>query len=89
VQNLTDELIERYGYEGQSGVIVRNVDRGSQAEKAGIVPGALIKEVNRRKVRNTEEFNEEIKKARKNGGAVLLVKRGRYTFFAYLELSDQ
>jgi serine protease Do len=89
VQDLTDELIERYGYEGQSGVIVRNVDRGSQAEKAGIAQGALIKEVNRKRVRNTEEFNEEIKKARKDGGAVMLVKRGRYTFFAYLELSKK
>ncbi len=89
VQDLTDELIERYGYEGQSGVIVRNVEQGSKAEKLGIAPGALIKEVNRQKVRNTEEFNNAIKKTKKDGGAVLLVKRGRYTFFAYLELSDK
>ena len=89
VQDLTNELIERYGYEGQSGVIVRNVEQGSQAEKLGLAPGALIKEVNRQKVRNTEEFNDAIKKAKKDGGAVLLIKRGRYTFFSYLELSEK
>jgi serine protease Do len=88
VQTLTDELAERYGYEGQSGVIVTNVDRGSQAERLKIAPGALIKEVNRQKVRNTREFNEAINKAKKEGGALLLVKLERYTFFAYLKLSE-
>ena len=89
VQNLTNELAERFGYEGQSGVIVSEVEPGSQAARVNIVPGVLIKEVNRRKIRNTREFNEAIKKARENGGAVLLVKLNRYTFYAYLKLSDK
>jgi serine protease Do len=88
VQTLTDELAERYGYEGQTGVIVTSVDRGSQAERLKIAPGALIKEVNRQRVRNTREFNEAINKAKKEGGALLLVKLERYTFFAYLKLSE-
>jgi len=88
VQTLTDELAKRYGYEGQSGVIVTSVDRGSQAERLKITPGALIKEVNRQEVRNTREFNEAIRKARKEGGALLLVKLERYTFFSYLKLSE-
>ena len=86
---MTEELTERLGYEGHSGVIVSEVEPGSQAERVNIVPGALIKEVNRQKTRNTKEFNEAIKKAKKNGGALLLVKMGRYTFFAYLKLSDE
>ena len=89
VQNMTEELTERLGYEGQTGVIVSEVKTGSQAERVNIAQGALIKEVNRQKIRNTKEFNEEIKKAQKNGGALLLVKMGRYTFFAYLKLSDK
>lgn len=89
VQELTDELAERYGYEGQVGVIVSEVDRGSQAERSGIAAGSLIKEVNLQVVRNTDEFNEEIKKAKKKGAAQLLVKRGRYTFYAVLRLSDK
>lgn len=88
VQTLTDELAKRYGYEGQTGVIVTSVDRGSQAERLKITPGALIKEVNRQEVGNTREFNEAIRKARKEGGALLLVKLERYTFFAYLKLSE-
>ena len=89
VEDLTSEIAERYGYEGQSGVVVREVESGSQAEEKGIAPGALIKEVNQQKVRNTKEFNEAIKKARKEGGALLLVKRGRYTIFVPLKLSEK
>jgi serine protease Do len=89
VEDLTDELAERYGYEGQSGVIVSNVESGSQAEQKGIARGALIKEVNQQTVRNTNEFNEAIKKARKEGGALLLVKWRRYTLYVPLTLSKK
>jgi serine protease Do len=89
VETLTDELAERYGYESQSGVIVSSVESGSQAERVGIVPGSLIKEVDQQEVKNTKEFNEAIKKARKKGSVLLLIKRGRYTFFALLEMSEK
>jgi len=89
VQDLTDELAGRYGYEGQSGVIVSSVERGSQAAQKGIATGALIKEVNQQEVRNTGEFNEAIKKARKEGGALLFVKRGRIPLFVPLKLSKK
>jgi serine protease Do len=89
VENLTDDLAARYGYEDQSGVIVTGVDEGSQAAEKGIVTGALIKEVNQQKVRNTTEFNEAIREARKEGAALLLVKRGRYTIFVPLKLSGK
>ena len=88
VANLTDELAERLGYEDESGVIVEQVESGSQAEQVGIAPGALIKEVNRQQVKNTKEFDEAITKAKKKGTALLLVKRGRYTFYALLRLSE-
>ena len=88
VETLTADVAERLGYEGESGVIVSAVVQGSEASELLITPGALIKEVNRQKVRNKEEFYDEIKKARKKGGALLLVKRGRTTFLALLTLSE-
>ena len=88
VENLTDEVADRLGYEGESGVIVSTVVPRSEAAELLIIPGALIKEVNRQKVRNKEDFYREIKKAKKKGGALLLVKRGRTTFLALLTLSN-
>jgi len=86
VQNLTQDLAERYGYEGLSGVIVSDVEPGSQAERAGITPGTLIKEVNRTEVKNTKEFNEAVEKSKDKGSVLLLVRRQRYTFYVLLTL---
>jgi len=86
VRDLTDDLASRYGYEGQSGVIVGAVEPGSQAERVGLAPGALIKEVNQAQVHNTKEFNEAIEKAKEKGSVLFLVKRERYTFYALLPL---
>ena len=91
VRNLTDSLAERLGYEGMSGVVVDEVQSGSQAASVGIVAGTLIKEVNQQKVRNTREFNEAIKEAKKREGAfllVLLVQQGDIETVRFLDLSD-
>jgi len=67
VENLTDELKERYGYEDQIGVVVKDIDPGSQAARNGIRQGTLIKEVNKQPVRNTRQFNQAIENAGKKG----------------------
>ena len=84
VTNLTEELADQLGFEGDSGVVVREVVPGSQAEQAGITPGSLIKEVNRHRVRNTKDFNEEIKKAQKNGKALLLIRQENSSILALI-----
>lgn len=46
VQNLTPAIAERYGYSpDEKGVVVTQVESGSNAEKKGIVPGSLIQEM--------------------------------------------
>ncbi len=84
VMNMTEELAKQLGYEGDSGVIVREVVPGSQADQAGIAPGVLIKEVNRREVHNTKQFNEEIKKAQKKGRALLLIRQDNSSILALI-----
>lgn len=86
VQNLTDELADRYGYQGQKGVIVSRVEPGSQAAREGLRAGMLIVEVNLNPVRNTREFNKAIEKAKKKGGVLLLVDDGRNRRFIELQL---
>jgi len=84
VINMTEELAKQLGYEGDSGVVVRAVEPGSQAEQAGITPGVLIKEVNRQPVNNTKEFGEEIKKAQKKGTALLLIRQDNSKILALI-----
>jgi serine protease Do len=86
VQNLTEDVASRYGYEGQSGVVVDEVQPGSEAARNGIVQGTLIKEVNLREINNTRDFNDAIKEAKKKGRVLLLVRRGRYQYSVTLKL---
>jgi serine protease Do len=81
VQNLTDDLAKQFGFVGQKGVLVTEVDSGSEAASKGIQPGSLIQQVNRKSVGNVKEFNEAVESAAKNGKVMLLVryeKRGTF-----------
>jgi serine protease Do len=89
VKNLTDEYAERLGFEGMSGVLVISVEADSQAAKKGITAGMLIMEVNKESVKNTKEFDEAIKKAKKDKSLLLLINDGRYTRFIFLKLGDE
>ena len=87
VENLSDELAERFGYQGLSGVIVTKVEPDSSAAQTGIRPGVLIQEVNRKKVSNIKDFSSAMEKAGKNESVLLLVYNGRYTQLILLPLS--
>ena len=89
VEALTDELAQRYGYEDMTGVVITDVEPGSEAATMGLAPGTLIREVNRQPVRNIKEFNTAIENAKKQGRAFLLVNRDGHNFFVLLkDLSD-
>jgi serine protease Do len=64
---------------GTQGVVVTEVSPSSPAAASGIRPGDVIQEVNRRAVRNTEEFESAMSKAGKN--SLLLVNRQGTTLF--------
>ncbi|MFC1676060.1 Do family serine endopeptidase [Planctomycetota bacterium] len=89
VHSLTDELIQRYGYQDLSGVIVTSVEPDSPAAKVGIKPGLLIMEVNRKPVENIKQFNKAIKKAAKKNIVLLAITDGRRSFFAPLRFPEK
>jgi serine protease Do len=86
VQNLTEETAKRFGYEDLKGVIVTAVEPDSPAASAGIQPGSLIQQVNRKPVENTKQFNEEVQKAVKEGRISLLLRFENSSMFLVLPL---
>ena len=86
VQELTPDLAEQLGYQGQTGVVVSVVAQGSIADIAGITRGALIIEVNRNPVKNTKEFNQAVKKASQEGTIMLRLRDGGSTRIVVLTL---
>lgn len=85
VQALTDDIAKRLGYEGETGVVVAQVEPNSAAARAGIRPGALIKEVNRKEVNNPREFQEAVKRGSKDKTALLLVREGQGSRYVALD----
>ncbi len=81
VRPLTDELRQRFNIEEKQGVIVANVDPGSNAYAQGIRPGMVIQEVNRREVNSPDDFNRLVSQAQQKGKVLLLVSfRGQSSY---------
>ncbi|HNR66710.1 MAG TPA: DegQ family serine endoprotease [bacterium] len=86
VQNLTDQLTQRYGYEGESGVFVTAVERNSVADREDIRQGDLIQAVNRQTVKNVAEFTAQLNKADEDDIILLRIKRGSSNLFRALRV---
>jgi len=89
LQELTEPLAEQFGYQGEQGVLVAGVEEGSAAEDAGIQKGDLIQEVNRTPVSSPAEVKAALKKTRKGGAALLLIRHGEATRYLALKGADK
>jgi len=68
VENITPQLGEFFGVKNGNGVLVRSVEKGSRAEKAGFHAGDVIVKVNDQPVHDTSDFMHAVKS--RNGAAV-------------------
>lgn len=62
VQNLTQEMIDYFKVKEKEGVLVAQVYPDTGAEKAGLIPGDIIKSVDDKPVKNVNELVKEIQK---------------------------
>jgi serine protease Do len=82
VNDLTAEMARRFGLpRDQKGVVVTQVEAGSNADLAGIRRGDLIIEINRHPVSNTDDYEQIISKLKKQESVLLLVSRQGRTLF--------
>jgi serine protease Do len=75
VQDLTTEMAEQFQVKEKEGVIVAQVHQGTGAEKAGLVSGDIIKSVDEKAIKNTNELVKEIQKKKVGQKAKLSVVR--------------
>jgi serine protease Do len=85
VQRLTPQMAESLGLEKSDGVVVSGVEAGSAADEAGIRRGDVIMEVDRRAIRNVDEYRKAIAGVKKGRGVLFLVRRGDSTLFLALK----
>lgn len=85
VQRLTPQIAESLGLEKADGVVVTAVEPGSAADEAGIRRGDVILEVDKKQIRNLDEYRKSIAGIRKGKGVLFLVRRGESTLFLALK----
>ncbi|MGA8620503.1 MAG: PDZ domain-containing protein [Candidatus Sulfotelmatobacter sp.] len=68
VENLTPQLSEFFGAKNGNGVLVRSVEKGSRADKAGLRAGDVIVRVGDQSVHDTSDFTHALHS--RNAGSV-------------------
>jgi serine protease Do len=89
VQDLTQELADKFKIKDQKGVLVNKVDPGSVAQEQGLREGDLIKEVNRQAVASAEEFKSAVAQAKKGESVLLRVVRENRAFYSVLSPKEK
>ncbi|RMF87199.1 MAG: DegQ family serine endoprotease [Nitrospinota bacterium] len=86
VQNLTPELAQQLGYAEGQGVLIAQVEPGGVAYMAGLRPGMLIREVNRKPVSTVDDFLAALTESLQSKTVLLLVQEGPYSRFVVLRV---
>jgi serine protease Do len=86
VIDITKDLRRQLDLEGFDGVVVSKVLDSTAADKAGIEPGMVILEVNRKKVSNVEKFNEALKASEKSKKVWMLIKHEYFAQYILLSI---
>ena len=84
LQDITPEIARYLGISSKSGVIVVDVKDGSIADEKGIQPQDIILEVNKVKIYSMKDYVRETSKKSAKNSVLLLIKRGKATFFVSL-----
>jgi serine protease Do len=74
VENLTPQLGDYFGVKNGEGVLVRSVERGSRAEKAGFRAGDVITKVNGEPVRDSGDFTHALHSRKDNTVSIGIVR---------------
>ena len=80
MQDLTPQLARRAQVEASTkGAVIVDVGQDSPASDAGLEPGDVVVEVNRRVVASAADYRNAVKGVKKGDTALLRVKHGQAT----------
>jgi len=74
VENITSQLGDFFGVKNGNGVLVRSVEKGSRAEKAGFRAGDVVVKVNGQAVHDTSDFAHGVKSRDGNSVPVVIMR---------------
>jgi serine protease Do len=82
VQDLDRDTAKELGIKGKAqGVVVTNVEPDSGAGKAGLMPGDVIREINRQPVKSVKDFEKASSAVKKGENVLMLINRRGASLF--------
>lgn len=85
VETLTPQVAEQLGVKVEKGVVITSVRPNGLAAMAGLAPGQVIVEANRKPVANVEEFRKAVEAQPLNKGVLLLIRTAQGSRFVVLQ----
>ena len=77
VENITPQLGEFFGVKNGNGVLVRSVEKGSRAEKAGFRAGDVIVKVNDQPIHDTSDFQHAVRSRNRDSVSIGIMRDKR------------
>jgi len=88
VMDLSKEIIRQLGFnKDEKGVVVVKVEAGSPADDAEIKKGDVIKEINKKAVNSSEDFNRIATNIKTNDSVLLFINRNGKKFYVIIRAS--
>jgi serine protease Do len=89
VQPITSELRKKYNLaEDEQGVVVTQVTPAGPAMQAGIEPGAVIKEVEQKKITDIDDFREALQEVKPGEKILLRVRQDVWTMYITIPTNE-
>ena len=88
-ENLTRQLGEYFGVKDGEGVLVRSVEKGSAAEKAGLKAGDVIVRADNEKLTDRSDLSHILRNHRTGGKMTLVVMRDKHEQTFMVTLPDR
>jgi serine protease Do len=86
VQQITPEMAKNYDLSRTSGVVIVQVERGSPAAEAGLTPGDIIVEIDKRPVKDIKTLNNLLAGIKEADTILFLIDRDGTTIFLTLNV---
>ncbi|MBE9594050.1 MAG: PDZ domain-containing protein, partial [Proteobacteria bacterium] len=85
VQELTPELAESLSLNGEKGVVVSGIKKGSRASEAGLQRGDLIQEIEHEPVENIDDFKRIMQESSSKKQILIVIKHRGHSRYVVLK----